>query len=403
MNIPKATLSATQFRTYGTGGFTLEDHEDEQGCPRQYAAKYVWKTVPKDDVVPYPLRYGSFFHTVLHLMEQGRTPDEALAEAFEPDMPQEMWTEAREDLDRYIERGATPTDRYATLDAEIELSALLYEDEEFGPIYYRGFLDWLGIDFDQPNVLHSVDYKTNRRPPNEADLAGDVQMRGYHWLVLQNHKRWTERVPRIVTHYDAVKFREVTVTYTDRQIDDWHSWAVAVARAILRDTEFLPILNPGCPNCPVKRDCPAFATLPVEAAKVAAAGKGLLAPADGPLATLEDRLKWRDQANQMRLVLEKSVKDIDESVAADVRKAKGPVVAAGYVLSMEPKTAVLIDLPALHTAMGTPFYSAISTSRTAIERETGSWGTDAVAAVNACMTEVTTGTKLVKRKNGAKK
>lgn len=362
MKIPKSTLSATQLRRYGTGGFALEGHEAEKGCPRQYKARYVdglQETGPK----PYPLVYGGLFHDVMFKMEEhGMTPDEALAAAFEPGMPQEMWTEARQDLDNYMARGATPADRFGTVAVEAELKALLYVDEDFGPTYYRGFLDMIGIDLELPRVMHLLDYKTNRQPPKQEDLVGDVQLRGYHWLLLQNFKQWMEEEPRVVTHLDVVKFRDVEIVYSKDDIDDWHSWAVAVARKIWRDEEAEPILNEGCAFCFVQDSCPAFNALPTLAETLAKEGHALEDP--------EKRLAWADRANKIRLLLEKSVKSIQDDFKGRAMKAGSlQVGSVEFVAETDFKNEV--DLRLLRELLeDDEFFEAVSASKASVEKVT---------------------------------
>lgn len=390
MQIPKSTLSASQLRTYGTGGFALEDHEGEKGCPRKYHAKYVEglkETGPK----PYPLRYGTFFHNIMFLMEEkGLTPDDAIAEAFEPDMPIEAWAEARGDIDTYLARGASPADRFGTLEVESEQAALLYVDEQFGPTYYRGFLDLIGIDLEIPNVLHSVDYKTNRQPPKVEDLKGDVQLRGYHWLLEKNYERWLSVQPRIVTHLDVIKFRDVEVVYTQEDIDDWHSWAVAVARKIWRDTEAQPILNESCGHCFVRDTCPAFQALPETAQLTMADGVGLTDPVE--------RLKWADKANSMRLLLEKSVKSIvDEFKATALRE--GSLEIGSTTFKAETDFKDVVDLRLLHQLLSEDkFYEAISASKTSVEKVTKGMAASDKALVETAIKREINGTKIVRTK-----
>lgn len=152
------TLSPTQLRAYGAGGFRLSEQELPRGCPRQYKARYVERRVPAE--FSYELDHGRFVHEVLYLMEdRGLTPDEALVAALPAGSTPESFAEARADVDAYMQRGASPTDRYATLGVELGLDAELYVDEEFGPVRIRAIVDWVGTDTDQPNLLHVVDYK----------------------------------------------------------------------------------------------------------------------------------------------------------------------------------------------------------------------------------------------------
>jgi hypothetical protein len=391
------TVSATQLRTYGAGGFRLAEHEDARGCPRQYRAKYVDHTVPENLPTPYELAYGSMFHEVLFVMEeQESTPKEALDTAFRnyPNLTPEAYEEAWADLTGYLERGASPTDRFGTLSVENELTALLYVDEEFGPVYYRGMLDWLGIDLDDPTVIHFVDYKTNRMPPSDEDVLGDVQLKGYHWLLRECLEEVVGpgTLPRtIVTHLDAVKWREVPVQYDEQDIDAWHAWAVAVTAAILRDEEAEPILNPGCAFCPVRGDCPAFESLPDVA-------RTLLELKPASDANDDARLVWRDQANATRLLLEKAVKEIDGQYK-ERTLAQGEVITTGWTFRLEPDFQDRLDMRVLHRALGDEaFYRVASSSKAAVWREVEEWPPSDLAAVQAAWDRVPVGTKVSKKK-----
>lgn len=383
------TVSATQLRTYGAGGFRLAEQEEARGCPRQYHAKYVEHRVREER--PYELEYGGFFHRVLYLLEAGDlTPDEALERAFPADADPAMFVEARKDLTAYLERGASPTDRFATIAVETELDAELYVDETYGPVHYRGFIDWLGVDPNLPGVLHVVDYKTNRHPPHVEDVRGDVQMKGYHWLVARNARRFGfSGTPRIVTHLDAVKFREVEVTYRDEDIDDWHGWAVAVVRKILRDETATPALNPGCGWCPVKDDCPEFQALPATAAGMAVGVKEIVDPVA--------RLAWRDAANGVRLLLEKAVKGIDKEFKEQAA-VLGQVIVGDQQFAVQEAWETQIDLRDLHRAMGDAFYDVVATSKTKIEGATADWSPSDAAAARACIVNVPAGTKVTRTK-----
>lgn len=381
------TMSASQLRTYGAGGFRLDEQESVRGCPRLWKAKYVEHRVHESR--SDPLAYGSMMHDVLFRLEQeDLTPEEALERCFPVDLDPSFWVEARKDLTAYLERGASPVDRYATVAVESHLTALLYVDEEYGSIYWQGYIDWIGVDPDTPNVLHVVDYKTNRQPPSLADVLGDAQMKSYHWLAAQNAGKYGMTNPRVVVHLDAIKWREVEVAFTDQEIEDWHSWAVAVVRKILRDEEAKPVVNPGCAWCPVKDDCPAFAALPAQAADLAKALKGIEDPVK--------RLAWRDAANGIRLLLEKSVKQIDIDFA-DLARSQGLVTVGQTEYALEPDWRTEIDLRSLHRAMGEEFYDVISTSKTKIEDKTADWDTASVAPVKQAISRVPAGTKVVRR------
>lgn len=383
-------MSPSQLRTYGAGGFRLLQQEESRGCPRQYKAKYVEERLVEP--FSYPLAYGSMVHEVLYLMEEEAIgPEEALDRCFPPELPPEAYREALDDLTDYLERGASPMDRFGTIAVEQELDALLYVDEDFGPIHFRGIIDWIGIDLNVPNLLHVVDYKTNRHPPSVDDVRGDVQLKAYHWLVRQNLKKY---IPsgraKIVVHLDAIKWREVEVAFDDRDIEDWHSWAVAVVRKILRDDEGLPELNPGCAWCPVKDDCPAYDSLPTLGEEVAGQ-----APAIGSGDAA--RLAWRDQANAVRLLLEKAVKVVDEDFKERARL--GGVLAIGDVeYAAETEWEEEYDMPSLHAALDDVFYRVVTVGKGRLEKETKDWEPSRVSPVRAAIKKSPKGTKIVRRK-----
>jgi hypothetical protein len=385
----RMTVSPTMLRTYGAGGFRLTEHEGERGCPRQFKAKYVEQRVA-DDGRSDALAYGSLFHRALYLMDEEQlTPEQALERVWPVRMDPAFWSEARRDLTAYLERGASPTDRYGTIAVEQELSAHLYDDEDFGPVWIRAILDWLGVDLDAPGVLHAVDYKTNRHPPSVDDVRGDIQLKIQHLVVRENAARYGMRDPRVVMHLDAVKWREVEVSYSDAEIEDLRTWLVAVVRAILRDEEALPVLNPGCGWCPVRGDCPAYTALP----EVADQARGVLAMLDGD----EARWSWRSKANKVRLLLAKAVEDVDREFERRARE-NGGLRVGDTEWVVETDWATEIDMARLHQAMGESFYQVASTSKTRVEAHAASWPASTVAAVRACFGRVPTGTKVTKRK-----
>lgn len=385
------TVSASGLRTYGAGGFRLTDQEQEKGCPRLFRKKYVEGGLPEQR--SYALEYGGLIHRVLYRMEEdGIGPEEALDLEFPAHLPPEAYKEALDDLTAYLERGASPVDRFGTLEVEIELDAVLYIDEEFGEIRYRGIVDWVGVDMDEPNTLHVVDYKTNRFPPSEEQVKGDVQLKSYAWLVLQNRKRYlpgAQRI-RVVVHLDAIKWRDVEVEYTAAELEAWHSWAVAVVRGILRDDVGAPILNEGCGWCPVKGDCPAFQSLPEGAVD-------LLTLKPKPDASDDDRLAWRDRAYKQMKLLEKGVKEIDERMVTWTQRA-GTVETKAYVFSLDTDWQTEIDARQMHDALGDQFYEVVSVGKGKVEALTKQWPPEAAAPVIAAMRRVPKGSKVVKKK-----
>jgi hypothetical protein len=363
MQIPlkdgRMTVSVSQLRVYGAGGNFMDDQEDDRGCPRLYEAKYVNRDLP-DEEPSYPLIYGSLLHSVLQKMiDDGMDPESAIEASITTEHTIEMVDELKADIEKYLNRGADPHDRLAVLGTEEELYALLYVDPEFGEVWMRGFIDKIEIDPDDMTTLHVTDYKSNRAPLDGGYMSRDVQMRGYDWLVRQNKDRWLSgKNAQIVSHLDLVKYRDYEYVYTDREIDAWKSWAIAVARTILRDSEAAPVVNQGCPHCPIRTDCPAFLAAPEKA-------RGALSKlkAGGDLATQQ---RVRDELNATRLMLMKAVKAWDDLFKAAVKDAG--------VLSVGDKKFVwdaaydnVIDKVELARILGPAFAKLGSVSKKAIE------------------------------------
>lgn len=366
------------------------DQEDETGCPRQWRARYVDKNVTEEK--SYPLRFGTLIHEALYLMEEEALgPEEALDRVFPVDMKPEDYGEALRDLRAYVERGASPVDRFGTLASETELSMLLYEDDEYGPIYLRGIIDWLGIDLNEPSLLHAVDFKSNRQPPKVDDVRKSIQLKVYDLLIRANWPRFmpTHPMPRVVMHLDAIKWRDVEVRFTPAELEEVKHWLIAVARTILRDEEAKPRTNPGCAFCPVKADCPAFGELPVEA-KALLEGK----PKNGNLEALQD---WRDAANRMRLLLEKSVKAVDDDLKAKAELAGGLLIGnQSWALESDWRTEV--NVRRLHALLGEQFYDVASVSKKSIEELTRDWAASDADAVLKCFDRVVVGAKVTRKK-----
>jgi CRISPR/Cas system-associated exonuclease Cas4 (RecB family) len=252
-------------------------------------------------------------------------------------------------------------------------------------------LDWVGLDPENPRVIHSVDYKTNRQPANKSDLLGDVQLRSYDWLVTEcAEEMWGVANPRVVTHLDVVKFQDVDVAYSRADIEDWHSWAVAMARKILRDDTHEPILNNMCASCPIRETCPAFLGMPTLAGELA----GVLKDPKG----LQDpvaKLIWRDQANSMRLTLEKAVKSIDEEFKA-LAQQKGAVTVGAVQFVKRTDWGTVVDVKKLANMLGEDFWKIASASQTAVKALIKDWPESTKAQVMALYRKEMTGTKIVR-------
>lgn len=368
MKIPKNTLSPSQLRTYGSADVRTNEQEEDRGCPRRWKARYVDRV--KDDEFSYPLIYGSLFHRVMeNVVAAGTDPHEAVLDAITGEVTVEMVDELLVDIETYMARPTSDTDDMAVLGTEVDLKVPLYEDPEHGTVYFRGIIDVIMMDPEDPGTLHVKDYKSNRSPISGSDMAGDTQMRAYTWMVKQVADRWTNVPnPRVIAHMDLVKFRNYEYEYTDDQIEAWHTWAVAMARTILADEEAKPVINSQCASCIVRYDCPALLALPdgveplVESVRRITGG-------DMTTEALEEARRWRDSANQARLTLEKVVKAWDADFAQLVADS-GPITLDGYNYVMEASEKTVVDVFAVARLLGDDFPKVATVSKAAIERST---------------------------------
>lgn len=371
------TVSPSMLRKYGAGGFDLEEQEQPRGCPRQWKAHYIDRIRgPRNPV----LEYGTIIHRAFQLMESEQLPpDEALEKAWADGDPvvvmdQTWFDEASEDVQRYMERETTPFQRYATLATELRLSSELYVDEDFGPIHMQGIVDRVSLDFDDPGLIHIGDWKTNRNPPSIEAIQRSFAAKTYVWLTYRNLRRLgipadvVSRIdqPRVFFHLDAIKWREMDpVFYSDYDLERWHAWTVQLVKRILRDEDAEPVLNEGCPQCPVRDSCPKFLGLPALGGEVLADRPSV----EWSQVSEEDRDRlaaWIKAANGMRLLLENAVKEMDARFKADAKA--GPIITSTYTWAPETVFSNLVDAREVHKILGEEFYDLVKLSKAAIER-----------------------------------
>jgi hypothetical protein len=384
------TVSPNSLRKYGTAGFDLADQEDAQGCPRQWKARYVDRLVDDDTEI---LAYGRIIHRALEIMEEDALgPEDALAKAWAEsplDLSPEYYAESLVDLRNYLARASSPLDRYGTLFTERRLTALLYEDEDFGPTYLQGIVDRAAVDFDDPALIHLVDFKSNRHPPSVEQVRRAVQPKAYTWLAYQNAAALFPHTtaPRIVFHLDAIKWWELPpVVFDDDDLEAWHSWTVAIVRKIWRDEDALPVLNPGCSYCPVQDDCPPYQKLPDLASYLMS-----VKPDDA-----DDLVLWRDRANAARLLLEKAVKQVDARFVADAERL-GLVEAGGYRWTRDVKWVDDTDARTLHDILGDDlFYALVTVGKGRLESTVKALDSTTARRALDCVRRVPDGTTIKK-------
>lgn len=308
-----------------------------------------------------PLEFGGAVHEALFHMEQhGTGPDEALRETWPPALGLDRWREASDLLEKYLERGG-PMARYATLGVEIELFAELYIDDDHGPIWFGGILDWLGVDTNLTQQLHVADYKTNAQPLSRDEVEVDAQLRGYDWLV---HRNWSTTLgmpgaPSTIAHMDGLRWQDVDVQFTADDRAEWEAWAIAAARTILRDEKAPEIISEGCRWCDRKLRCSAYARLPGQAEAIKARREGKTAP---------ELWGWRREAATAVSLLEKGIKETD-AILVGIAEQEGPFVVDDQRWAMEDVESDRIDAEQLHSVIGDVlFYDAASITKKSLDQ-----------------------------------
>jgi hypothetical protein len=350
-------VSPNSLRIYGGLGFDWPEVEP-RGCPRQYYARYGEQRVKRED--NEWLRYGRVMHRAIEHMEKHDCgPEEALEAVWDIGLSDTRYAEALKDLRAYISREASPLDRYGTWATEVHLETELYVDEEFGPTNIQGIIDRISIDDDTPDVVHLGDWKSGFWYPSVQDVKESAQLKTYVWLIMQLWETlgFPRKPRRVVVHLDLIKWRELPeVVFTDDEMEAWYAYTVAVCRTIWRDEDHKPRINPGCAQCPVRDDCPAFQGIPDFALELLN-----VKPDDR-----DDLVGWRDKAATVRTLLDKAVKEIDERFRADAM-SEGEIKAGGYKWLRETQWANRIDLRKLHELIGVRLYDEATITKTRLQ------------------------------------
>jgi hypothetical protein len=383
-------FSISQFRTYGAAELALDEGEEPKGCPRLYQIKYQDKGLPPQPRSPH-LEFGTVLHRALELMETDDIgPEDALREAWSPVLNEDDWARAKQTLGGYLARGG-PMTKFGTLFVELDLSTQLYVDDEFGPVMFRTILDYVGLDGEDSTLVHAVDYKSNAAPPAREVVRRDAQLKAQHWQLKENWDRLIgSGSPRIVMHLDALRYRDVDVRFTPTEIEDWHDWAVAVARKILRDKDGAARLNSGCTYCPARFDCPLWTELPHQGRTIAQRTRGQ---------SVEEMWTRRTELAGVSRLLTDEIKQLDKDLDG-LREANGGTLRVGdQIWSSDTGWGLDVDWPRLHGVVGPRVWEAVSTSRAALERLFATLPGGSSSA-EACVRRIPQGTKVKKQKDG---
>jgi putative RecB family exonuclease len=237
-----------------------------QQCPQKYRFRYI-------DQIPPPIRsielhLGTSVHTALEKLYadarygQVTSRDDLLAffqqawdEGYSPKL---RIVRARATANTYLETGREMLKNYhwrfhpftqsTTIELEEKFLFPLSERHEI-----RGIIDRLATAPDGSLEIH--DYKTSRRLPNPAQVAGDVQLVLYEIAI---RHRWplTGRIS-LIWHYLAFD-KEIKITKTPQQLEMVKQDTLGLIHQIEAATSFPTNITPLCDWCEYKGICPAM-------------------------------------------------------------------------------------------------------------------------------------------------
>jgi putative RecB family exonuclease len=237
-----------------------------QQCPQKYKFRYI-------DEIPPPIRsielhLGDTVHRALEKLyadaRQGRVHscEEILA------LYRQLWDEGYTPQMRIVRSGTTartylelgrqmltayhkrfyPFNESTTLELEEKFSFPISDGHEI-----RGIIDRLAKTEDGSLEIH--DYKTSRRFPSPAQVAGDMQLALYE-LALRHRWPDTQRIT-LIWHYLTFD-RDISVAKTFRQLETVKQKTVGLIATIESAAAFPTLVTPLCDWCEYKELCPAM-------------------------------------------------------------------------------------------------------------------------------------------------
>ena len=247
---------------------SVSSTREYEGCPRRYRFGYVDKR-PKDRPVPPTWRFGTVVHAALeaawraamdapvdvpvreHLDVALAALDRALAKedlVDERDRAVDVVTRALE-VD-VVRDGAVEPDVDLPLPRPVGVEEALRGriDQENRII---GFVD---LVLERPDgVIELVDHKVTARRATPGELHDDFQLNLYGRLA---RARFRDATGIVATHHYPTGPESVSVRLDEDEMAGAEQRVRDAARAIARDTDFLPVTSERCGHCPWQPSCP---------------------------------------------------------------------------------------------------------------------------------------------------
>ena len=357
----------------------ISDMLAHRDCPRRMSygmKRHTGIGLQSDDATPeagsYATDYGSAIHQAIEELENGATPEDAIAAAWK------VWghrlgpsdiDRMRTDLETYQTRDIK---RVRTLASEDEFRVPLFVHPVYGQIYFRFKLDRLYERLDSPGNFVQVDYKSGRWAKSNAEVQEDLQMWAYNWGITEF---WPE-CRNLVQVYDQLNYGQEVTRKSDVQREQIREWLIQTATAVLDDDQvrddglLKPRLNRWCAYCPIMESCPViteltdFALIEIEAlAPAEKVGRKTVVSVDRD--HIEEYLERMDQAKQAITVLERftdAVKDLIKGMPEEDR------MAAGYKMKPRKKTSFTLEARRqLHERLGDDFYDLAGITKSGLE------------------------------------
>lgn len=206
--------------------------------------------------------YGSCFHEMAALLEDGFSEDDAIKKAWARwgrRLDPEDLDLLREDLITYRHRDF-PNTRTVAAEDDLRIPLFVHDGEQ---IYFRFKLDRLYERLDAPGVFVHVDYKSSKWPRSKAEVDADPQMWAYN---LGIHEFYPE-VEELEQVYDQLRFGTHTTRKGPPQREQIRDWLIVQTTALLEDEDWqpdgllTPTYNQWCAYCPLMESCPVVGEL----------------------------------------------------------------------------------------------------------------------------------------------